>query len=111
MCQKGHRAIKSIFSSFRSDKLKGLLVWLPMKEKDDAAKFGNERLLKDFLPVVDNLERALDHVEQHDPGQVIEGVRLVQKLFETMLAMHLGSASIPSFASSAIELGWRMCIT
>ena len=58
------------------------------KEKEDAAKFGNEKILKDFLPVLDNLERALDHAEQHDLKQVIEGVRLVQKLFETTLARH-----------------------
>jgi molecular chaperone GrpE len=58
------------------------------KEKDDASKFGNERILKDFLPVMDNLERALDHAEQHDPKQVIEGVKLVQKLFESTLARH-----------------------
>ena len=58
------------------------------REKEDASKFGNEKLLKDFLPVMDNLERALDHAEQHDLKQVIEGVRLVQKLFESTLARH-----------------------
>ena len=59
-----------------------------VKEKEDVQRFGIERLLKDFLPVMDNLERALDHAEQHDSRQVIEGVRLVQKLFETVLAKH-----------------------
>ena len=59
-----------------------------VKEKEDVQRFGIERLLKDFLPVMDNLERALDHAEQHDLAQVIEGVRLVQKLFETTLAKH-----------------------
>jgi molecular chaperone GrpE len=59
-----------------------------VKEKEDVQRFGIERLLKDFLPVMDNLERALDHAEQHDPRQVIEGVRLVQKLFESTLAKH-----------------------
>jgi molecular chaperone GrpE len=58
------------------------------KERDDAQKFGVERLLKDFLPVADNLERALDHAEEHDLRQVIEGVRLVQKLLETALGKH-----------------------
>jgi molecular chaperone GrpE len=58
------------------------------KEKEDVQKFGSERLLKDFLPVLDNLERALDHAEQHDPMAVVEGVKLVQKLFETTLAKH-----------------------
>jgi molecular chaperone GrpE len=59
-----------------------------LKEKEDMQKFSNEKLLKDFLPVMDNLERALDHAEQHDLKQVIDGVRLVQKLFETTLARH-----------------------
>ena len=59
-----------------------------LKEKEDTQKFGSERLLKDFLPVMDNLERALEHAEQHDLKQVIEGVRLVQKLFESTLAKH-----------------------
>jgi molecular chaperone GrpE len=58
------------------------------KEREDAQKFGIERLLKDFLPVADNLERALDHAEEHDLRQVIEGVKLVQKLFESALAKH-----------------------
>ena len=59
-----------------------------LKEKEDTRKFGSESLLKDFLPVADNLERALDHSEQHDPKQVIEGVRLVQKMLESQLAKH-----------------------
>jgi molecular chaperone GrpE len=58
------------------------------KEREDAQKFGIERLLKDFLPVADNLERALDHAEEHDLRQVIEGVKLVQKLLESALAKH-----------------------
>ena len=58
------------------------------KEKEDAQKFGTERLLKDFLPVMDNLERALDHAEQSNLGQVVEGVKLVQKLFESTLSKH-----------------------
>ncbi len=58
------------------------------KEKEDVQKFGMEKVLKDFLPVMDNLERALDHAEQHDPRQVVEGVKLVQKLFESTLSKH-----------------------
>jgi molecular chaperone GrpE len=58
------------------------------KEKDDTRKYAVESLLKDFLPVADNLERALDHAEQHDPKQVIDGVRLVQKMLEGALSKH-----------------------
>jgi molecular chaperone GrpE len=59
-----------------------------LKDKEDMQKFGNERLLRDFLPVADNLERALDHADQHDLKQVIEGVRLVQKQLESALGKH-----------------------
>ena|SRR5438067_3550168 len=58
------------------------------KEKDDLRKFAVESLLRDFLPVADNLERALDHAEEHDLRQVIEGVRLVQKMLGDSLAKH-----------------------
>jgi molecular chaperone GrpE len=58
------------------------------KEKEDIGKFAIERLLKDFLPVADNLERALDHAEQHDPKVVIEGVRLVQKMLDQAFGKH-----------------------
>ena len=81
-----------------------------LKEKEDSQKFGSERLLKDFLPVMDNLERALDHAEQHDLKQVIEGVRLVQKLFETTLAKHgvtgfsaVGKPFDPSFHEALMQ--------
>ena len=30
------------------------------KENEEVQKFGNEKLLKDFLPVIDNLDRALE---------------------------------------------------
>jgi len=65
------------------------------KEKDDLRKFAVESLLKDFLPVADNLERALDHAEEHDLRQVIEGVRLVQK----MLADALGKHGVVAFSA------------
>jgi len=58
------------------------------KEKEDTRKFAVESLLKDFLPVADNLERALDHAEEHDLRQVIEGVRLVQKMLNDALGKH-----------------------
>lgn len=35
-CQEGHRAVKKVFSDLRSERLKGFLVWLPMRSKDDA---------------------------------------------------------------------------
>jgi molecular chaperone GrpE len=58
-----------------------------VKEKEDARKFGNESMLKEFLPVADNLDRAIEAAAAAtDPKQIIDGVKLVQKLFESVLA-------------------------
>ena len=42
-------------------------------------------LLGQFLPVLDNLERALDAAEHHDEGKVLGGVRLTKNLFVDLL--------------------------
>src|SRR5438128_300515 len=59
-----------------------------VKEKEDTRKFGIESLLKDFLPVADNLERALEAAAGVDPKQILDGVKLVHKLFEAALAKY-----------------------
>ncbi len=52
------------------------------REKADLVKYGNEELLRELLPVVDNLERALEHAKKKgDPEAIIEGVELVLNQF------------------------------
>jgi len=51
------------------------------KEKTDAYKFGTENLIKELLPVLDNLERAIDHGEAKDPQGLLEGVDMTLKGF------------------------------
>jgi molecular chaperone GrpE len=59
------------------------------KEKEEVQKFGIERLLKDILPVLDNLDRALAHVGPGvDPQALRQGVEMVRKHFEDTLAKH-----------------------
>lgn len=55
------------------------------REKEETVKYGNERLLKDLLPVVDNLERA---VEAGATEGLLEGVQLVLKQFVDTLERH-----------------------
>ncbi len=43
-------------------------------------------LLGELLPVLDNLERALDAAEHHEEGKVLDGVRLTRDLFVDLLA-------------------------
>ncbi|HYQ81020.1 MAG TPA: nucleotide exchange factor GrpE [Anaeromyxobacteraceae bacterium] len=56
------------------------------RERDEAQKFANERLLKDLIPVLDNLERALLAAPEGDP--LAKGVRLVLRAFEEALGRH-----------------------
>ena len=47
------------------------------KEREDLAKFANESLIKDILPVIDNLERAISHVQDdNNPSRLVEGLDL-----------------------------------
>jgi len=57
------------------------------KEKQDSVKFANETLIKDLLPVLDNLDRALEHAEAADANNesIIEGVRMTRQSFIEIL--------------------------
>lgn len=56
------------------------------REKTELRRFAAERVLDDFLPVLDNLQRALEHAQADDP--VAEGVRMVAKQFVDTLGQH-----------------------
>src|SRR5947208_8738400 len=50
------------------------------RERAETMKFANESVLRDLLPIVDNLERAVAHAESGGDGQpLVEGVALVLK--------------------------------
>ena len=52
------------------------------KERADLRDFANESLIKELLPVVDNLELALNHSRQQEAGSaLLEGVENVLKGF------------------------------
>ena len=56
------------------------------REKTEAIRYANESLLRDLLPVIDNLEWALDHAG--DDSSIVEGVKLTLKLFKDVLDKH-----------------------
>ncbi|HLT29957.1 MAG TPA: nucleotide exchange factor GrpE [Myxococcaceae bacterium] len=62
------------------------------REKEEAQRFGIERLLRDLLPVVDNMERGLAFAPQSAEGQqedpLATGVKMTLKLFRDVLAKH-----------------------
>jgi molecular chaperone GrpE len=59
------------------------------RERQDAERFGNETLVKDLLPILDNLERAIRAADGGGDGKrLVEGVQLVLKAFVDLLQRH-----------------------
>ena len=56
------------------------------KERDEIQRFGIEKVLRDLLPVVDGLDRALAAAPEGDA--LADGVRLVRAALEQALARH-----------------------
>ncbi len=59
------------------------------RERSEGICFANESLMRDLLPVVDNLERALQHAEgEAGSGGLPEGVQMTLKLFLDVLGKY-----------------------
>lgn len=69
------------------------------KELIDARSCAQGDLLVDLLPVLDNLERALDAAEHHEEGKVLQGVRMTRDLFVGLLA-RAGVEEIPGVGTA-----------
>jgi molecular chaperone GrpE len=66
------------------------------KDQDEYRKYSNERLLKELLPVVDNLQRALQHGrDSSNQGGVLQGIELTLKKALEILS-RFGVTPIPS---------------
>ncbi|MBN2514727.1 MAG: nucleotide exchange factor GrpE [Deltaproteobacteria bacterium] len=54
-----------------------------VKELADAINYGNEKIIKDLLPIIDSLERALDHAiaNSEDFDTFVEGLKLIYEKF------------------------------
>jgi molecular chaperone GrpE len=79
------------------------------REREEIQKFGIEKVLKDILPVLDGLDRALSSAPPDDP--LAEGVRLVRASMEQALARHgvvgfsaLGEKFDPAFHEALLQV-------
>lgn len=60
-----------------------------LREKEDATRYANETLIRDLLPILDNLERAVEHAKGGGNGKpLVEGVEMVLKGFLEVLNKH-----------------------
>jgi len=50
-----------------------------LRDQESLVARAHERLVKELLPVLDDLERALAAAEEHEEAKLEEGVRLVQR--------------------------------
>jgi molecular chaperone GrpE len=56
------------------------------RDQRELAARAHERLMKELVPVLDDLERALEAAGNHEEAQLEEGVRLVHRAFADALA-------------------------
>ncbi|MGV8074380.1 MAG: nucleotide exchange factor GrpE [Syntrophobacteraceae bacterium] len=81
------------------------------RERSDGISFANESLIRDLLPVIDNLERAIKHAEnESDTGSLLDGVRMTYKSFLDVLAKFgcvsfesVGKAFDPNFHEAVMQ--------
>ncbi len=57
------------------------------RDREEAIRFANDRLLREMIPVLDNLERAVGHAEQGDDDNqgLLEGVNMTINQFRKVL--------------------------
>ena len=59
------------------------------REKSESLRFASEPLLRDILPVIDNLERAVAHAKGNEGSQaLVEGVALVLRSLLDTIGRH-----------------------
>jgi len=56
------------------------------REQERLVAHAHERLVRELLPILDDLERALEAAERHEEAQLVEGVRLVEQSLRKALA-------------------------
>jgi molecular chaperone GrpE len=56
------------------------------REQERLVAHAHERLVRELLPILDDLERALEAAERHEEAALVDGVRLVERSLRAALA-------------------------
>jgi molecular chaperone GrpE len=65
------------------------------REREEYVRLANERLVAELLPVLDDLERALQAAAEHEEARLEEGVQLVHRSLAALLERQ-GVKEIPT---------------
>ena len=57
-----------------------------VRDQERLVAHAHERLVRELLPILDGLERALEAGEQHEEAKLLDGVRLVEQALRAALA-------------------------
>ena len=57
-----------------------------VRDQERLVAHAHERLVRELLPILDDLERALEAGEQHEEAKLLDGVRLVEQALRGALA-------------------------
>lgn len=81
------------------------------REKADTIKYGKEEIIKDILPFLDSLDRALEHADSSDAETFKEGIALMQDQLLCCLKKHgveriecAGAAFDPNFHEALMQV-------
>ena len=66
-----------------------------IREKDKMNKYQGFNLVKDFLPIFDDLDRTIDHTNKEKNNSVLEAVNMINTKMKTILSKY----SIKTFES------------
>jgi molecular chaperone GrpE len=59
------------------------------RDRQDFVKYANENLIRDILPTVDSMERALEHASESGDFQVfVDGLKMIRDTFLSVLGKH-----------------------
>ena len=57
-----------------------------VREQERLVAHAHERLVRELLPILDDLERALEAAERHEEAKLVDGVKLVEQSLRRALA-------------------------
>jgi molecular chaperone GrpE len=77
------------------------------REKEEYVKYAEQKLLEDILPVIDNLELAIQHGRQVEACKdLVQGVEMTIKMFQDTVKRY-GLEPVETQQGEAFDPGWH----